>query len=185
MTLNCEFLKDYEFEVLGRSKVFCPHCFKFFLEKSINKHFTWCSEVLTGRERFKEEDKIVIEIWDDKIFKTFLTRFNKFLGLSSSEFRRIPYSKNYDYWILQYIHPRFGKLPIGLAYVRFSSYHDRMVLAAAVIFPKKNTKKGFGSLFIKRIHNHYKKFGGVIIESPNRISLKIAKKLGIDYYHRP
>ena len=183
MPINCELLESYKFIIAGKNKVFCPNCFKLLTESGMNKHFGGCAEVLNGRKRFKEDKKIILETWEDSLFRSFLRRFNKFLKEYTSEFRGIPYSKNYDYWILQYDDPNFRKLLIGLAYVRFNEDMDKFILPMVVIFPKNNLKKGYAKYFIKKINEFYKKYGEIIIESPNEISLKIVKKLKLDFYY--
>ncbi len=185
MVVRCNLLKHYKFEIEGRFKNFCPNCFRSYSPLKIGTHFGGCPEIPSGKNILEEDGKILLVARDDIIFRSLLRQLNKFLNLYTDAILKIPYTKNYDYWILQHKSFRFGKLTIGIAYVRFKPIFDRFVLAAVVIFPKQNTGKGYGKWFIKNINKYYKRFGGVIIESPNNKSLSLAKSLGIDCYYYP
>jgi len=180
-----EIVTKYSFDIRYDTKSFCPNCFIFRDEHWINKHFINCSFKLEGIKILKEGPLTVSYFCNDNIFKFFLNKFNKYLNLETNEIKRIPYDSKYHYWILQYMDPNFKCLLIGLAFVRYDSGINRYVLAALIIFPKENCNKRYGTKFIDSINKFYQKYGGIVIESPNNLSEKIAKTLKLDYYFHP
>ncbi len=178
-----DLLKNYAFKIQYKIKIFCPNCFVFYDERKLSKHFGKCAFKLEGRKFFENEKIIISKIYNDQIFKTFLKKFNKFVELETREIKSFPYNEKYDYWILQYFNPNFNILLIGIAFVRIHSKFNRFVLPAILIFPKNNRNKGYAKLFIKEINKYYKRWGGLIIESPNEIIKKVANELKIEYYY--
>src|SRR4030042_2149619 len=174
---TCNLLKYYAAETEEKKKYFCPECLFSGTEKAVNKHFVTCSNRPIGKEVDIEGDKALLLIKNDLFFRNFIKKFNRYLPFYTDEFREIPYSKESFYWVLLKEDQNFGTLPIGIAYLRLNQFYDRIILAAVVIFPTMNTNKGYGKWFIRKVNEHYSAWGGIVMESPNDATLKIAEDL--------
>jgi len=177
-------LKNYAFVINKKIKIFCPHCFRLQREGSMRKHFGNCAFIIKGDSVFEMKNIRIIKCNDARL-KSLIKRFNKFIFEDGGEIRRINWSKKYDYWIFQADSKRWGRLPVGLAMVRYSLKMNCHVLSAMIIFPRISRRRRLGTRFIEELVKYYKDDMGLMIESPNSITKKICDNFGLEYYDAP